>query len=97
MNTIFIVKALTLLAANPTLFSNLSMPNINFPTMGGETFWDDIANVNGWRLQRNKLTRHARILDPDDFRRAWGGMEAMEESLRRLATNSGGYLSDERM
>lgn len=95
MNMIIIVKALTAASANPSLIRNFSLPNVNFPTMGGEVFWDDVANVKGWRLQRNKLTRHARILDPDNFRRAWGGIDAMEELLQRLADASDGYLSDD--
>lgn len=94
MNMIIIVKALTAIAASPSLIRDLSLPNINFPTMGGIMAWNDIANVNGWRLQQNKITHHARILDPDDFRRAWGGIEAMEKLLQRLASASNGFLSD---
>ena len=95
MNMIIIVKALTVIAASPSLIRKLSLPNVNFPTMGGEVFWDDVANVKGWRLQRNKLTQHTRILDPDNIRRAWGGIDAMEELLQRLADTSDGYLSDD--
>lgn len=78
-----------------TLFKNLAeagdslkglaMPNIPFPTMGGHVFWNELANVNGWRLQKNMVTGHCRILDPDDVRRAWGGEDALTEALRQLA------------
>jgi hypothetical protein len=42
----------------------LEMPNVEFPTMGGEVFWNNLAESGGWRIQQNKVTRHCRILDP---------------------------------
>ena len=45
------------------LDEELSMPNIPMPIMGSEIFWDNIAEYNGWRLQQNMITQHARILD----------------------------------
>ncbi|MCI7349160.1 MAG: hypothetical protein MSH60_00215 [Ruminococcus sp.] len=85
MNRKTLVKALASIALNPDIISKFSMPNVNFPTMGGILFWNDIANVNGWRMQQNTITQHIRILDPQDVRRAWGGMEAMERIFERIA------------
>lgn len=85
MNKKLIVKALAALAFNPGLLDGISLPNINFPTMGGIFFWNDLANVNGWRMQQNTITQHVRILDPEDVRRAWGGIDAMERLIYRLA------------
>lgn len=85
MNKIILVKVLASIAANPSLINRFSMPNINFPTMGGILFWNDIANVNGWRMQQNTLTQHIRILDPDNVRRAWGGLDAMERIFDKIA------------
>ena len=56
-----------------------SLPNVPFKTMGGKVFWNDLQEYNGWRLQKNMLTRHCRILDPNNIRRAWG---VSEEALR---------------
>lgn len=61
------------------------MPNIEFPTMGGHVFWDTLATENGYKLQKNKLTGHCRILDPEDTRIAWGS----EKELSRKLTASG--------
>lgn len=61
------------------------MPNIEFITMGGEVFWDTLASRNGYRLQRNVFTRHCRILDPCDYRIAWGSEEALLRRLKRIA------------
>lgn len=47
-------------------------PNVTFPTAGGKIAWDTLLEIQGWKVQRNKLTKHIRILDDRDFRRAWG-------------------------
>ena len=87
MNRKIIIKALAVIASNPSALNNFSLPNINFPTMGGLLFWNDLANVNGWRMQQNTLTQHVRILDPQDIRRAWGGLEAMERIFEMIANS----------
>lgn len=66
------------------LLRNASMPNIPTPTMGGKTFWNELAECQGWRLQKNMITQHCRILDPQDVRRAWGGDDAMERLFCKL-------------
>ena len=84
MNKKIFVKALAMIAAEPTLIRKYSMPNINFPTMGGLLLWNDLARCNGWRMQQNTLTQHVRIIDPNNIRRAWGGLDAMEEIFERM-------------
>lgn len=78
-------KALEIIAENPSLIRKFSLPNINFPTMGGILFWNDLARCNGWRMQQNTITQHIRILDPDNVRRAWGGIDAMKEIFGLMA------------
>lgn len=79
------ISALEKLSQSPELLKKFSLPNINFPTMGGEVMWNNIAKYNGWRVQQNTITHHCRILDPNNVRRAWGSMEAMEGLLRKIA------------
>jgi len=69
---------------NAILDSEISLPNLPTPTMGGQMVWDTLAEANGWRLQQNELTKHCRILDPDDVRRAWGTRKGMEKALEIL-------------
>jgi len=81
--------ALKGIAANPAwalklLDEELSLPNIPTPTMGGEVFWNELAEFGGWRLQQNMITKHARILNPDNVRVAWGTVNAMYTALDRL-------------
>lgn len=94
-----LVGVLAALSATPTLIRQLneildaevSLPNLPLPTMGGQVVWDTLAEANGWRLQQNELTKHCRILDPNDVRRAWGTRNGMMKALETLGNS---VLSD---
>lgn len=62
--------------------------NIRFPTMGGKVFWEALETRGEYRLQRNLVDGHCRILDGDDERIAWGEEGAMRAKLRRLTERS---------
>lgn len=79
-----LVNLFKTLADTRDALKGLSMPNIPLKTMGGNVFWNELANVNGWRLQKNMVWGTCRILDPDNVRRAWGGEEAMLKALKQL-------------
>ena len=76
---ILITRALAKIANDPQAIGRVlncldsPMPNIRTITMGGEVFWHTISDVNGWRFQENKVFGNCRILDPQNFRQAWGG------------------------
>lgn len=57
--------------------------NIPFPTMGGKQFWTDFQWRFGWRVQKNAVTGHWRLLSPSNIRQAWGNREACENGLQR--------------
>ena len=61
-------------------------------TMGGRYFWEDIASNKGYRLQRNKILRRMRILDPNDMRIASGMNGRMNTALQRMSD----YVRDNR-
>ena len=67
------------------LNSDLCMPNIPFPTMGGHTFWTNLCEYQGYKLQQNQFTHHARILDSNDIRIAWETVNGMENTLELMA------------
>jgi len=48
------------------------LPNIKVRTLGGLQFWGDEQLYFDWRIQRNVLTGHCRLLDGGDRRHAWG-------------------------
>ena len=65
------------------------MVHQDFPTVKGRVldlgvWWDVLDEWQGWKLERNRLTGHARILDPNRVRRAWGRPEAMRQSFDKL-------------
>jgi len=66
------------------LNKELSMPNIPLKTMGGHVFWTTLAEANGWKLQQNMVTHHARILDDDNTRIAWGTINGMQKAFERF-------------
>ena len=43
-----------------------------------------LAETNGWKLQRNKVTGHGRIIDPGKVRKAWGSVEELEKSFEKV-------------
>jgi pimeloyl-ACP methyl ester carboxylesterase len=62
----------------------LTRLNLSLPTLGGRQLWADLRHFRGWRIQRNVLTGHCRLLDPRSVRRAWGSFEACAERLERF-------------
>ncbi|WP_235034289.1 esterase/lipase family protein [Roseiconus lacunae] len=64
--------------------------NFNLPlkTAGGTQLWTDHLWRDGYRVQRNALTGHWRLLDRDNIRRAWGSRPQCESELERLSPKS---------
>lgn len=79
------------LAQNENVFNGLldilnaeiALPNIPMPTMGGVIFWITLAECNGWKLQQNLFTHHARVLDKHNIRVAWGTVNGMQRAFER--------------
>ena len=59
-------------------------PNLTMKTLGGRQFWGDVAFIRGWTIQRNVFTGHHRLLDPRDFRHAWGTLEHCQAKLDEI-------------
>lgn len=60
---------------------------IEWPVMDREVWWDIIEEHEGWKLERNKVTGHARILDPKKIRRAWGTLENLKPAFEKIVFN----------
>ncbi len=58
--------------------------NITAPTGGGKQFWTDRFVHHNWRIQQNVYTKHYRLLDDKDFRRAWGTYSGCRQEFERL-------------
>lgn len=71
---------LTLIAAVPIIIKGVNkileceviIPNIPCKVFRNAPIWDTLEEKNGWCFQQNEFTRHCRIVDPKNIRRAWG-------------------------
>ena len=57
--------------------------NVDSKTFGGKQFWTDEVVFHDWRIQRNAVSRHYRLLDDQDVRRAWGKFEDCIQILEK--------------
>lgn len=59
---------------------------VNIPTwtLGGKQFWTDELIHGSWRIQRNVLSNHYRLLDPNNIRRGWGSWKACLARWKRV-------------
>ncbi len=65
-----------------------AMINVVAPTGGGKQFWADVWFFHDWRIQRNVLTGHCRLLDGRNRRYAWGTFDACRAALRKIRHRS---------
>lgn len=54
---------------------------IEFFTLGGSQFWEDVFFYQKWRIQRNYDTKEYRLLDPWDIRRHSGTFEECRQAF----------------
>jgi pimeloyl-ACP methyl ester carboxylesterase len=57
---------------------------VGMKTLGGRQFWGDVVFFQGWTIQKNVVTGHFRLLDPQDHRHAWGSRERCESRLAEI-------------
>ncbi len=53
-------------------------------TIGGRQFWGDVYYFQGYRIQQNIVTRHYRLLNPDDIRLAFGKYETCIGKMKKI-------------
>jgi len=47
-------------------------------------WWEVLETYEGWKLERNKITGRARILNPEKIRKARGDVEEMKKSFEKV-------------
>ncbi|WP_051192355.1 lecithin retinol acyltransferase family protein [Butyrivibrio sp. VCB2001] len=57
------------------------LSNIPIKVMNNEIMWNTLRRDKGWKLEQNIITGHARILNPEDIRLAWGSVQDMTEAF----------------
>ena len=73
------------------------LPNLALPTLGGRQLWQDTSYHGGWRLQRHVWSGHARLLDPDGWRQAWGSPEAVRQVFEARRRDPAITMKSDRM
>ena len=63
-------------------------PNVPLSTLGGAQVWTDEFFQANWRIQKNVLTGHHRLLDPKNIRRAWGTYEQCRAAFSPFAADA---------
>ncbi len=59
-------------------------PSVEGRVMDWEIWWDVLETASGWKLERHKVTRHCRILDPKKTRVAWGRESDMRAAFKKV-------------
>jgi len=86
LTTTFVLLAMaTQLVADDVTNANTVKDNPRrTPTFGGKQFWSDELIFHEWRIQRNALTNHCRLLDGEDYRWAGGSFAECRQVLEGL-------------
>lgn len=58
--------------------------NFEWKVMDAGVWWDVLDEKDGWKLERNIVTGHCRILNPGKVRVAWGEREKMEKAFKKV-------------
>ncbi len=58
--------------------------NVEWQVLDRGLWWDVAETCRGWKLERNKVTLHCRILDPERRRVAWGSEADMRRSFLKV-------------
>ncbi len=58
--------------------------NLPMATLGGKQLWGDVLHFHQWRIQRNALSKHYRLVDGHDIRRAWGDYQQCLDALNAI-------------
>ncbi|HUT11020.1 MAG TPA: hypothetical protein VMY42_11030 [Thermoguttaceae bacterium] len=74
-----LVPSVPLRAADPLEFRRIAIP-----TLGGKQFWADELFFHQWRIQRNVVDGHCRLLDAKNFRHASGTFEECRARLEQI-------------
>ena len=61
-------------------------PERSSANLGGKQFWADELFFHAWRIQRNVVSGHSRLLDGNNIRHAWGTFDQCHDKLAELRT-----------
>ena len=59
-------------------------PTVEGRVMDAKVWWDVLDSAGGWKLEKNKVTGHCRIIDPAKRRAAWGREQEMRAAFEKV-------------
>ena len=59
-------------------------PGVEGHVMDSMVWWDVLDSSGGWKLEKNKVTGHCRIIDPDKLRKEWGREAEMRSAFEKV-------------
>lgn len=84
----YFAKLRRILDGEPSADAQVRVPqglvNIEWKVLDRGVWWDVLETCGNWKLERNKVTSHCRILDPNRRRVAWGSEADMRRSFRKI-------------
>jgi pimeloyl-ACP methyl ester carboxylesterase len=79
-----------ILDGRPSKYAQMRVPqgrvNMEWKVMDAGVWWEVLADCREWKLERNVVTGHFRILDPSRVRVAWGSEERMRASFLKVCS-----------
>ncbi len=69
--------------------------NFEWKVIDAGVWWEVLEEKSGWKLERNIVTGHSRIVNPENVRVAWGEREKMENAFRKVKSQLPAGADDE--
>lgn len=86
--TFYFAELGRILDGEPSTNAQIRVPqdkvNVELKVVDAGIWWDILDTVQGWKLERNIITGHCRILDPERHRVAWGSEADMKDSFKTV-------------
>lgn len=77
-----------ILDGSPSSAAQVRVPqgkvNLEWKVIDGGVWWSVLDTFGGWKLERNVVTRHCRIVSPERKRVAWGSEKEMRRSFEKI-------------
>ena len=87
-HALFYIACLRRIALGEELDDRVMVPQdfvtVEWPVIDAGVWWDVVDECKGWKLERNRVTGHARILDPQKVRRAWGTLDNLKPAFAKV-------------
>ena len=86
--TFYFTELARILDGAPSSDAQVRVPqgkvNLEWKVIDARMWWRVVDTCGGWKLERNIVTRHFRIVSPERRRAAWGSEKEMRRSFEKI-------------